>query len=318
MQHLRILLYLISFACGISLISSLIHLYPKYPKAYLKKYLIHIITLNVLAVLSMFFRYLNLFSNSPPVALSGTQLFLYSIIFSFGIIVTFLNLITFLVVLLELLEREKNRIFSILLPLSSIIAILSIFQGVSAIFTRGDVDVLMNNLIMVDIASSAVIFVCALGLWIFSGILRNHKKRPLIQGFLALYGFSYGVMLATALFKESIYPIFYFSSGVCFLMLNLLPLIFLKRLLRRVEIQESRNISGSEYDQIYAKYGITNREKEIIQLIFSGKSNKEIGEILYISVKTVKYHVYNIYRKLKIKNRIELINLIMKGNDRKS
>lgn len=310
MQHLRILIYLISFACGISLISSLIHLYPKYPKAYLKKYLIHVITLNVLAVLSMFYRYLNLFSASPTMPFTDIQIFLYSVIFSFGILVTFLNLITFLMVLLELLEWKKNWIFSIILLLGSIIVILALIQGLYAIFTRRDVDVLMENLITLDIAASAVILLSALSPWIFVRILRNHKKRTLIVGFLALYGFSYGVMLTTALFKESIYSIFYFSSGICFLMLNLLPLIFLKRVLDKVEIQEIRNVSGREYDHIYAKYGITNREKEIIQLIFSGKSNKEIGEILYISVKTVKYHVYNIYRKLKIKNRIELINMI--------
>jgi DNA-binding CsgD family transcriptional regulator len=317
-QHVRILIYLISFACGISLISFLIHLYPKYPKAYLKKYLIHIIALNILAVLSMFYRYLNLFSASPEVPYTETQISLYSIIFSFGIIVTFLNLLTFLMVLLELLEREKNWIFSILPLMGSIIVILLIIQGLWAIFTRGDVDVLMNNLIALDIASSAVILVCALSQWVFSSILRNLQRKILIKWFLTLYGFSFGFMLATALFKKSMYSIFYFSSGICFLILNLLPLIFLKRLLSRVEIRENRRISGREYDQIYAKYGITKREKEIIQLITSGKSNKETGEILYISVKTVKYHVYNIYRKLKIKNRIGLVNLIMKWNNFKS
>jgi len=310
MQHLRILIYLIAFACGISLISSLLHLFPKYPRAYLKKYLIHIITLNVLAVLSMFFRYLNLFFVSPTMTFTDIQLFLYSIIFSLGISVTFLNFITFLWVLLDLLEWKKTWVFSILILLGSIIVILVIIQGLYAIFTRSDIDVLMKNLIALDIAASAAILFCSISPWIFARILRNHKKRTLIKWFLALYGLSYGVMLTTALFKQSIYSIFYFSSGVCFLMLNLLPLIFLKRLLDKVEIQENLNISGGEYDQIYSEYGITNREKEIIQLIFSGKSNKEIGEILYISVKTVKYHVYNIYRKLKIKNRIELINLV--------
>jgi DNA-binding CsgD family transcriptional regulator len=315
-QHVRILIYLISLACGISLISSVIHLYPKYPKAYLKKYLKHIIVLNTLAILSMFYRYLNLFSVSPAVSFTDVQNALYSIIFTFGIIVTFLNLITFLQVLIELLEWKKNRIFSILFLMGSITVILLIIQGLSAVFSRETIDALMNNLIALDIASSAFILISALIVSVFSNIMKNHKKRPLIVGFLALYGFTYGIMLTTAVFKKSIYPVFYFSSGICFLILNLLPLISMKKLMERVEIQESRNISGREYDHIYSKYGITNREKEIIQLIFSGKGNKEIGEILYISVKTVKYHVYNIYRKLKIKNRIELINLIMKTNEK--
>ncbi len=315
MQHLRLLIYLISFACGISLISYVIHLYPKYPKAYLKKYLMHIIVLNILAILSMFFRYLNLFTSSPTESFANIHILLYSIIFSFGILVTFLNLVTFLLVLIELLAWGKIRIFRILFLIGSIIVILLIIQGLSAVLLRDDVDTLMNYLIALDIAASAVILICALVILVFSNILRNHKKRTLIEGFLVLYGFSYGIMLTTALFKKSLYPVFYFSSGICFLILNLLPLIFIKRLLDREEIQEGRNISGKEYDHIYTNYGITNREKEIIQLIFSGKSNKEIGEILYISVKTVKYHIYNIYRKLKIKNRIELVNLFLDKNN---
>ncbi len=315
MQHLRLLIYLISFACGISLISSVIHLYPKYPREYLKKYLKHIIVLNVLAILSMFYRYLNLFSASPTEPFTGIQIYLYSTIFSFGIVVTFLNLYTFLLVLIELLEWGKNRIFLILFMLGSIIVILLIIQGLSAVFVRDEIDTLMNNLIAFDIAASAVILICALVILIFSNILRDHKKRKLIKGFLILYGFSYGIMFTTAVLKNSIYRIFYFSYGISFLILNLLPLIFIRRLLGRVEIQEFSHISGEGYDHIYANYGITNREKEIIQLIISGKSNKEIGEILFISVKTVKYHVYNVYRKLKIKNRIELINLFISRNN---
>lgn len=316
MQHLRILIYLISFGCGIFLISSVIHLYPKYPKAYLKKYLKHIIVLNILAILSMFYRYLNLFTVSPILTFTNIQIFLYSFIFSFGIIITFLNLLTFLLVLIELLEWGKNRIFPILILLGSIIIVLFFIQGLSAVLIRDNINTLKNHLIYLDIVANVVILVSALFVLIFSNILRNHKKQKLIEGFLALYGFSYGIMLTAVLLKKSFYLLFYFSSGVSFLILNLLPLIFIRRLLGRVEIQESMNISGKEYDHIYTKYGISNREKEIIQLIFAGKSNKEVGEVLFISEKTVKYHIYNIYRKLNIKNRIELINLFMIRNNK--
>ncbi|QXE18900.1 response regulator transcription factor [Clostridium sp. 001] len=41
-----------------------------------------------------------------------------------------------------------------------------------------------------------------------------------------------------------------------------------------------------------------------------GLSNKEIGNKLFISPNTVKNHVYNIYKKVNVKNKVELINLI--------
>lgn len=58
------------------------------------------------------------------------------------------------------------------------------------------------------------------------------------------------------------------------------------------------------------KYGITNKEGEIIELILSGLTYKQIAENLFISPKTVDNHVQNIYRKLKVTNKIQLFNLI--------
>lgn len=51
---------------------------------------------------------------------------------------------------------------------------------------------------------------------------------------------------------------------------------------------------------------LTNREREILQLIIQGISNKEIAERLNISSKTVSVHRYNIMFKLDIKNSLDL------------
>ena len=50
---------------------------------------------------------------------------------------------------------------------------------------------------------------------------------------------------------------------------------------------------------------LTNREKEILQLIATGKTPEEIAEQLYISTETVKTHRRNIKAKLKIQNNYE-------------
>jgi DNA-binding CsgD family transcriptional regulator len=60
------------------------------------------------------------------------------------------------------------------------------------------------------------------------------------------------------------------------------------------------------FDRIFHKYGLSKREQEIFILMLEGKSNKEIGETLFISVKTVKNHIYNIFQKLGVNSRIKL------------
>ena len=68
--------------------------------------------------------------------------------------------------------------------------------------------------------------------------------------------------------------------------------------------------SEAYVEQFCIKHKITEREVEVIQLIIKGKTNKEIEDILFITEGTVKNHVYNIFKKLKIKNRTQLTGLL--------
>ena len=52
---------------------------------------------------------------------------------------------------------------------------------------------------------------------------------------------------------------------------------------------------------------LTNREYEILRLVAKGKRNKEISSELCISENTVEYHLKNIYKKLKARNRVEAL-----------
>lgn len=57
---------------------------------------------------------------------------------------------------------------------------------------------------------------------------------------------------------------------------------------------------------------LTDREQEILKLIAMGYSNKEIGEKLFVSVKTVETHKSKIMDKLQVKTRPELVRYAMK------
>lgn len=53
---------------------------------------------------------------------------------------------------------------------------------------------------------------------------------------------------------------------------------------------------------------LSNRENEILQLLAKGMLYKEIASYLFISQETVRKHVYHIYEKLHVNNRVEAIN----------
>lgn len=55
-------------------------------------------------------------------------------------------------------------------------------------------------------------------------------------------------------------------------------------------------------------HSLSPREFQVANHITKGMTNRAIGDKLYISERTVKFHAANIYKKLKIKNRAGLIS----------
>ena len=73
----------------------------------------------------------------------------------------------------------------------------------------------------------------------------------------------------------------------------------------KTEGQEKVTIS-----EAVEKYDLTRRENTILQMLMSGKENAYICEELAISANTLKKHILNIYRKLGIKNRVQLFKMV--------
>ncbi len=56
--------------------------------------------------------------------------------------------------------------------------------------------------------------------------------------------------------------------------------------------------------------GVSQRERELLRCVTEGCSNKQIADRLFISVSTVKTHMYRIFRKLGVDSRFELLGLL--------
>jgi DNA-binding CsgD family transcriptional regulator len=55
-------------------------------------------------------------------------------------------------------------------------------------------------------------------------------------------------------------------------------------------------------------YELSGREVEVVRLMLEGKTYKEVGELLFISEKTVDSHMQHIYSKVRVNSKLALLN----------
>ncbi|MGI6349783.1 MAG: response regulator transcription factor [Eubacteriales bacterium] len=73
-------------------------------------------------------------------------------------------------------------------------------------------------------------------------------------------------------------------------------------------VNYNSDVEYSAAEAFYAQHNISQRERDVVELLLQGLSNPEIAKALFLSENTIKTHVRNIYKKLKINNRYQLIN----------
>ena len=76
------------------------------------------------------------------------------------------------------------------------------------------------------------------------------------------------------------------------------------------KIKSVPRVLGEDLEGVIGSYDLTEREEEILRLVLRGARNQDIGRKLFISGSTARNHISNIYRKLGVRTRLELINRI--------
>ena len=76
--------------------------------------------------------------------------------------------------------------------------------------------------------------------------------------------------------------------------------------------QENKNEIDENQDQDDNYSLLSNREREVFELVAKGYTNKQIGQKLVISVKTVETHKFRMMKKLELNKRSEIVRLAIK------
>ncbi len=74
------------------------------------------------------------------------------------------------------------------------------------------------------------------------------------------------------------------------------------------DLRENKGISKEKPG---AALSLTARQTEILRLVAQGNTNREIGEQLNISVRTVEVHRFNLMRRLRVRNVAQLLRQAM-------
>ena len=82
-----------------------------------------------------------------------------------------------------------------------------------------------------------------------------------------------------------------------------------ERILKVIRNRKSKDDDIYKFENKCLSFGITEREKDIIRHLLQGKGDKEISYLLHLSFNTVRSHIRNIYKKCRVQNKVELVNL---------
>ncbi len=114
-----------------------------------------------------------------------------------------------------------------------------------------------------------------------------------------------GFVLKDATFAEFLHSIREVVKGARVLPRTLTPSLL-------SQIAEHATVSGK--GDPFKSVRMTNREREVVELIAEGLSNKQIAGRLHLAVDTVKSHVHNILEKLALHTRLEIASFCHGGS----
>jgi len=182
-------------------------------------------------------------------------------------------------------------------------------------FVRGITTLSYVEMIVLNGIVAGLLVLAVLALLFAAPAGGDPDDRRLARGMGIAYAFSSAVLVAVlAAPLASLAPkpgiVSALRAGTLFLF-NLPALAYLQKVLRtRPPLQALGPSEAKGLDGLARDSGLSEREKEIIRLVASGLDNREIGKRLFISPKTVKNHMTNIYAKTGARNRVQLVNLL--------
>ena len=199
------------------------------------------------------------------------------------------------------LERSLTRVFAVAAPLYLVAAtLLEVAVGDMA---AGVVDMIVMGALIL------MLVVLLIGQYRSGGRQAEPWRARLNRIFSLFYLAAFGLIIVANLMGEKTG---YVPALLSLFALNLFPILWLRSYVRQ-EVRGTVPVLDDPilFEGFCEQHRLSNREREIAALIVQGKSNKEIEDLLFISLNTVKNHIYRMFRKIGVNSRSQFIHLLL-------
>jgi len=303
-----LILYLLSLAVVITACLLALGLVKTFPLHFLSSYLGFLVTISIVGLLNL------VVSNLVPILLQDISLMsIETVYILFGLIgfpliaIAFYFYLTFIT---GILDEELSLTFRIAYLILWIVLFGELLVRINFALEQ------KSSLIaqVLSFVSGAIIFIIPIGGLIY--LIFRTVRSSRVEGKKGLMVFAvvsivcYVLIFAAFLFYQTSRTLLW-TVPLCLLIASVSPILILRKILSqygRPILLETLADPGMQ--RFREKFQLSAREGEILDLLLKGKSNKEIERELFISHHTVRNHVHNIYQKLGVSSRLQLLNLL--------
>jgi DNA-binding CsgD family transcriptional regulator len=282
--------------------------YKIYGNPFLRFLVRYILFLNLAVLLYLVTKYL--YINFPESLFTDPKSTFYTIVFLIATLVEVGLIYSYVYVVLGLKGVKNSIIINRFFATGLVLVGVSTIIGITTFMNTASNTWIMMTYMVVVISATIVILSANIHLILQKDLKNNKSALKSIRAFGWFNLVGYVAFFASSALSESL-GLYISTSALLFL--NAVPIVWLNKFFARDFMKLSPNENLQFLDVALQNYQISNREREIMELILQGKSNKEIEDVLFISYNTVKNHIYNMYQKLGVKSRGQLIHFILES-----
>lgn len=309
MLHILLLIFVICLIIGTWAASYAQQYYKIYKYPFLRSFFLYIFFLNLTIFLHLITKYL--WINFPESHFADMQSTYYTIFFLVVSLTQIGWIYHFIRLVLGLREKAMTRMIRMSITAAISIICMSYVIGLTIFMMNGSNRWIVSTFRGLMIVAN-VIFLAM----IISLVLQKHEsKQESIQAFGWMSFIGYVMFFAFFFLPE---PLGLVIGSAGLLVLNIAPIIWFRVYFLRHYGQLATEQDQQFLESFFKKHQISNREREIMELLMQGKSNKDIERMLYISYNTVKNHVYNLYQKLGVNSRWQMLHLVLEARSQQA